>query len=106
MDVVAEEDPERESRALCVRLTVPDRVPETVQVAESVLIRVAVVVPVRVGVVVRDRTEDGVPLRDPDYDEEPVDERDNLEDTLLEGERHEVADTLRLRLPEAVYVEE
>lgn len=65
-DVVAEGDAESESWALCVRLTVPERLADTVQVAVSVLTKVAVVVPVRVGVVVRERTDEGDALRDPD----------------------------------------
>ena len=53
-DIVAVEDAESESCALCVRLTVPERLADTVQVAVNVLTKVAVVVPVRVGVDVRE----------------------------------------------------
>lgn len=83
-----------------MRLTVPERLAETVYVAVSVLIRVAVLVPVRVGVVVRERTEDGVPLRDPDYEDDTLELREVLAEKLPDTEPDTDVVPERLRLPD------
>ncbi len=103
---MADVDPDKLSRALCVRLTVPERLAETVHVAVSVLIRVAVLVPVRVGVVVRDRTEDGVPLRDPEYEDDTLELREVLAEKLPDTEPVTDGVPERLRLLEPDYEDE
>lgn len=105
-DVVAVGEADRESCALCVRLTVPERLADTVQVAVNVLINVAVVVPVRVGVGLRERTEEGDALRDPDSVELTLELREAREDAEPEPDRLELPDTDRDRLPEAVKEDE